>query len=554
MHFHITTCMSHSRKIDLTGRMGARSEINFTALPVDTADSSDEDIPLKALTLNHIRNKVDLLFDQDSLCLSTVNNLLSPSESEDDDEPEIISSPDEDDKVPPKVETHTSPPADAFTWPTTTASSAAGVEPEWVRTGPTPDGPAFTCAWPRFTGTPTIPRQRHQEARQYQPRHSQERENAHSYRRKQLSPRRKRLSSPLPPKPQASFRKHDKTPSRCIVKINFPQIGRSMNQILDSSLSIAHLLDACRTEWKLGPDALLELSYGHDKGCLPTTFISNYIPHGEDNPSMDFFLTLKGYTADVPKHSRDHAPSSSNAPRSHARLYVHAPSPRRTRDPPGLNHAARRAYHRSRDPYPSARREDDRTRPATESVPEVTPPSSKKSAPYPFPPTCPYGKASVPHASSVPLRPHVPSRRSPSVDSLYSLEVDEDVDMTDVNDDDDIDMDPKSGPVRTASEKRRYADEQRNQRDMLLAELNRTWHYIMSPPPPNAQFLTTEGFRPELRALLVKGMKFAKLATKIGCSAAAKAIRNDYKRRGRRYQAGADDFYDAIYRFNKQLL
>ena len=162
-----------------------------------------------------------------------------------------------------------------------------------------------------------------------------------------------------------------------------------MNQILDSSWSIAQLADVCRTEWKLGPDALLELSYSHDKGCLPTTFISNYIPHGEDNPSMDFFLTLKGYTADDPRHSPDHAPGSSGTQRPHARLYVHAPSPRRTRAPLGLNHAARRAYHRSRDPHLSARREEDRTRPVTEQAPEVAPPSSKKSAPHPFPPNVP---------------------------------------------------------------------------------------------------------------------------------------------------------------------
>ena len=140
-----------------------------------------------------------------------------------------------------------------------------------------------------------------------------------------------------------------------------------------------------------------------------------------------------------------------------------------------------------------------------------------------------------------------------STDSLCSLEMDEDIDMT-VGEDQDVEMKPADAPVRSESEKRRYAADQREKRDLLLEELNRTWHYIVSPPPKDAQFLTTKSFRPELYALLIKGKRFATLATRIGCSAAAKAMRNEYRKRGRKYQAGADDFYDAIYRFNKKLI
>ena len=577
MHSAITDLpmQSHSRKIDLSGRLGARSEINFTALPSNVADSSDEDIPLKQLSLSHIREKVETLFDQDSLCLSTVNNLLSPSESEDSSEVEIVTP-----STPPE---QSAPPADAFTWPPTNVSPA-GKEPAWVRDGPTPDGPAFTCGWPPFSGT--VPRQRHRDAQRYNPAHARKRENAASHRRQQFSPIRRHSRSPPPIKPQVPSRRHEQSSSRCLVKINFPQIGRSMNQIMDKSQTIDSLITACRTEWNLGPNAIVTMTFGHDKECLTSTLIGNYIPRGQDHPAMDFFLNLKGYFVDLPSDRsktaqsasgftwlgphdprsnarRDyHAPSPKRSrddphdPRSTARRDCHAPSPKRSRDDPEQHQAARRAD-RSRIPYRSARREQDSSRQDASNVPDLPFPASKAAPVHPFPPPFPYGKASAPHGKPLPPRPFISPSRSKSVDSFDSLEIDEDIDMN--GSDNDVTMDKKedvrrSTHTRSDSEKRRYAAEQRAIRDLLLVELNEAWRYLLAPPPPDAAFLSPNSWRPELQALLVKGHQFATLATRIGCSAAAKAVRNNFKKRGRKYQAGADDFYDAIFRFNERLM
>lgn len=69
MHFYSLIDIVHSREIDLTGSIGVRAELNFTSLPENTCGSSDEEIPLAALSVRKIRDKVSTLSDQDSICL-----------------------------------------------------------------------------------------------------------------------------------------------------------------------------------------------------------------------------------------------------------------------------------------------------------------------------------------------------------------------------------------------------------------------------------------------------------------------------------------------------
>ena len=576
--------MQHSRKIDLSSRLGARSEINFTQVDAAAGVSSDsDDIPLAALTLSGMREKVMDLFDEDSLCLSTVNNLLSPSESGEEETEEHTD--EEDHSHPPQVEKRdppqpqpvfSKPPVSAFTWPPQTVYSPNGEpEPAWVRTGPTPDGPAFTCAWPPYNFS--AERQKHREAREhsYGPTTSHHREKqspdrsnddkahrraeAQSRRQAHLSQRHDRRFSPKHNRASPPSRGHIPPTTRCIVNINFPQAGRSMSYILDRTQRISFLIDVCRTEWNLGPSANLQLSYGQTKICQTSTRVGNYIPHDETNPALDFFLSLLGYQDDTATSSTCFTwlgPKNAQVPAQPARRDFYAPSPKRRKVDSDKHQAARRAHH-SRVPNHSARREEPTRKKDTSTVPDLPQPPSKASSPHPFPPTCPYGKASSPAGTAVPPRPPTVSRaRSISSDSFNSLEIDEDVLMEES--DTEMEKNEKgtghSTHTRSESEKRRYAEECRQRKDLLLGELARTWTYLLSPPPPNAPLLSPNSFRPELTALLMKGRRFSAIAGRMGCSAAAKAMRNNFRKQGRKYSAGADDFHDALFRFNQRLL
>lgn len=637
--FH-SYCMSqtHSKKIDLTGRTGVVGELNFTNLQhLDQQDSSDDDVPISSFTLKNLRSNVDALFDQDSLCLSTFNDLLpqTASESEplleeEEDAEDYQSVPESNipsDSVPhadpptQPVYDYAAPPAGAFSWPPH-ETGPVGFVPDWVTRGPTPDGPSKTEAWPPYYPPPSGASSSSQDNRHHAGHRSPSRP------RRNYRSKRGRSSTPHRPSDRASPPRKRNTPSsRCMVKVNFAQAGRSMHQILDRALTIRDLLEMCRAEWKIGPNASLQLLYNNDRACSENTPIHRFIPLDADNPKFEFYLSLRRYNnpADVnpevekqserfsvhpqppssgftwlgphaqhDQSSKHRAPPPSPARRdnpiprrdchrSHSATRRTHPSSHQRRD---TAFSSRHNYpHSSESHYPAQRGDtvfvdgsrfgDRRDCPAmsvslsptsrakgmsaaaTPPCPDLPIPPSKASFKNVFPPECPYpcvGKASVPMATTIPPRPTVSRSRSP--DSLNSLEIDADCDVE--MEKSDVEMTsndpPHSTTTRSASERRRYADSQKQERDRLLLELRDTWRYIDSYPPPGAQLLTASSFSDRLNSLLAKGRRFVRLAMKIGCSEAAKSIRQDYHRRGRKYNAGAEDLYDAIFKFNARVM
>ena len=124
-------------------------------------------------------------------------------------------------------------------------------------------------------------------------------------------------------------------------------------------------------------------------------------------------------------------------------------------------------------------------------------------------------------------------------------------------DDSDTDMAPKtdsSRMVRTEAEKQAYAQRNRETRDRTLQELEDAWRLIESIPGPNARLLTINSFSPEVSRLLVKGRPFLDSARLLGCSQAAKQVRQLYRKAGLAFAAGRDAFFDALMAYNARVL
>ena len=122
---------------------------------------------------------------------------------------------------------------------------------------------------------------------------------------------------------------------------------------------------------------------------------------------------------------------------------------------------------------------------------------------------------------------------------------DSDLDMLEM----DVDMEE-----RTAAEKEAFRVASKEAKARELDMLEDAWTLLGSQPSVHTRLLHRDDFTPQIWAHLAKGQNFLRLARRIGCSAAAKAVRLRYKNSGRRYSHGGNDAFDAIYAFNARVL
>ena len=123
--------------------------------------------------------------------------------------------------------------------------------------------------------------------------------------------------------------------------------------------------------------------------------------------------------------------------------------------------------------------------------------------------------------------------------------------------DSDVDMNPPAGPdpvIRSEEERLAFAQVNRERRDQTLRDLETAWRIIESPPVPGARLLTINSFTPEVSRLLVKGRPFLDSARLLGCSQAAKQVRQLYRRAGLSYAAGRDAFFDSLMAYNALVM
>ena len=121
----------------------------------------------------------------------------------------------------------------------------------------------------------------------------------------------------------------------------------------------------------------------------------------------------------------------------------------------------------------------------------------------------------------------------------------------------DTDMPPQTtsvGQERTIEEKAAYAQLNRERRDNTLSALEAAWRLIESDPLPDARLLTINSFPEDVSRLLVKGRPFLEPARLLGCSQAAKQVRQLYRRAGKAFAAGRDAFFDALMVYDEKVL
>ena len=563
-HQRLTQCFTPlffvmSRKLNLAGRMGVRGELNFTSLnssPVKAlAEDSDEDMPLSSLTLTSVQEKVARLFDEDSLCLSTVNGMLTAS----DTESEVVEIPSDSEIEQDQRPVFDQPPASAFSevrqvpplWATPGVTRADLPPGSWGSTRhPTPPWPPVR---PGFCPTPSPPKAAPPpETRNPAP----PAENTSVPHRSARAPE----DSRPPGQSRGSFhdRPRARPSSRMMVHVNFAQGRRSMNQIMDRSDCIRTLLRYCRLEWKIDTDADVELLYQNER-CSGSARMHEYLPLGRDSPPFSFEFRLRTYSAPYPTRPETRSvPPAAPAQatflgprRSFSRPRVPAQSSKPRYGPASFTSSPIDIPLPSRDATPA-------TVTSTNDFPPqetVAPPTSKAPArktarisPEPDITTLPFfGKAFPAAPAAIPPKPtRVPSPE-PEVTDISMKDSDSDIDMLEMEVDD-------LTVQRTAEEKEAFRLEQRELKQQELDSLEDAWTLLESRPTAHTRLLHRDDFQPQVWAHLNKGKHFLYLARRIGCSAAAKATRQRYRLRGRRYSHGESEAFNAIYAFNARVL
>ena len=122
---------------------------------------------------------------------------------------------------------------------------------------------------------------------------------------------------------------------------------------------------------------------------------------------------------------------------------------------------------------------------------------------------------------------------------------DSDLDMLEM----DVDM-----VERSAAEKEAFRVASKEAKARELDMLEDAWTLLDSTPSAHTRLLNRNDFTPQVWAHLAKGRHFLRLARRIGCSAAAKAVRLRYKNSGRRYSHGGNEAFDAVFAFNERVL